>query len=540
MRRHARIRLAAVFVAAALAAPGSAQDGLAGPAPGEPGGTHDRRDRREPSPYDAGWFTDADELALDPATSAAVRRYLDQALRTGRPGDVAALRWIDVDLATPAEKARLVDALTRGPTGARERAWLEGFFARYAPQPPSPMPRPTRGQEGHGGLVLDLLGRAGRLEALVGSHDDLAFHDRLAALATTGPRAAALVRALVGSTDRDARKLAAHHVLDAARAQGALHAATGALTETRGGAVRRVVLDALAWRKPLVIGHRGDPIAAAENTVPAIEAAARNGADGVELDLCLTRDGEVVLWHDASPAGFLSVLRNLGLEGGVPARPTWPNLGASARRPVHELTTAEVRRELGYAGPNVGQGAVVPTLDEALAACKRAGLRRVFLDLKVPGDLPLASHQQFGRRIGATLDRHGLRGCSVLMTPDEALLRRVQAATGPMAATLDVEITNAIVPGGDHSAVREAVRLGNAFASIGRPVVPKLGGQYSYYLTALRRDRARIGAEDLDVRLVTWTLDDELELREVIGVGVHEVLTNKPALLRDVIRRLGL
>lgn len=49
---------------------------------------------------------------------------------------------------------------------------------------------------------------------------------------------------------------------------------------------------------PLTVGHRGDPVAAPENTVPAIVAAINGGADIVEFDLHLTSDGHAVVLHD--------------------------------------------------------------------------------------------------------------------------------------------------------------------------------------------------------------------------------------------------
>lgn len=49
---------------------------------------------------------------------------------------------------------------------------------------------------------------------------------------------------------------------------------------------------------PLIIGHRGAPEEATENTLEAVAAAARLGADGVEVDLRLAADGVVVVIHD--------------------------------------------------------------------------------------------------------------------------------------------------------------------------------------------------------------------------------------------------
>lgn len=47
-----------------------------------------------------------------------------------------------------------------------------------------------------------------------------------------------------------------------------------------------------------ILAHRGASYNAPENTIPAFELAMENGADGVELDVHLSRDGELVVIHD--------------------------------------------------------------------------------------------------------------------------------------------------------------------------------------------------------------------------------------------------
>lgn len=51
--------------------------------------------------------------------------------------------------------------------------------------------------------------------------------------------------------------------------------------------------------RPLVLGHRGARHAAPENTLAAFELARREGADGVELDVRLDGDRQMVVLHDA-------------------------------------------------------------------------------------------------------------------------------------------------------------------------------------------------------------------------------------------------
>lgn len=94
------------------------------------------------------------------------------------------------------------------------------------------------------------------------------------------------------------------------------------------------------------VAHRGDPYRVRENTLDSVRSALRRGADAVEVDVRLTRDGVPVLLHDAT-------LKRL-----------W-----ELDRPLLSLSADEVR---GLTGGGV------PTLAEALAATDGT---RLMLDL---------------------------------------------------------------------------------------------------------------------------------------------------------------
>lgn len=49
---------------------------------------------------------------------------------------------------------------------------------------------------------------------------------------------------------------------------------------------------------PTIIGHRGASAHAPENTAPAFDLALAAGATGVEMDLQISRDGQIVIYHD--------------------------------------------------------------------------------------------------------------------------------------------------------------------------------------------------------------------------------------------------
>lgn len=76
---------------------------------------------------------------------------------------------------------------------------------------------------------------------------------------------------------------------------------------------------------PLIIAHRGDVTNAPENTIPAFKKAHELGADGIELDVRLTKDDKLVVFHDrrlertSNGAGALNHFNQaeiLGLDAG--------------------------------------------------------------------------------------------------------------------------------------------------------------------------------------------------------------------------------
>lgn len=53
-----------------------------------------------------------------------------------------------------------------------------------------------------------------------------------------------------------------------------------------------------SMNRPLVFAHRGASGYMPENTIPAFEEAIKMGADGIELDIHKTKDGQLVVIHD--------------------------------------------------------------------------------------------------------------------------------------------------------------------------------------------------------------------------------------------------
>jgi Glycerophosphoryl diester phosphodiesterase len=64
---------------------------------------------------------------------------------------------------------------------------------------------------------------------------------------------------------------------------------------------------------PLIIAHRGASADAPENTLAAFELARRQQADMIELDVQLTADGEIVVFHDDTTMRWNGQLMRLSI-----------------------------------------------------------------------------------------------------------------------------------------------------------------------------------------------------------------------------------
>jgi hypothetical protein len=141
-----------------------------------------------------------------------------------------------------------------------------------------------------------------------------------------------------------------------------------------------------------IIGHRGAPLVAPENTIAAFAKAVEFGANAIETDVCVTQDDCFILWHDADPNNTWALARQWGGEGLLYV-PDVPALGSPWRRPVRELALAALRTSCRYIrrkpvpGNNEdGEAAtqVVPAVFEDFIAWlwHERRVKHVFLDLK--------------------------------------------------------------------------------------------------------------------------------------------------------------
>jgi len=302
------------------------------------------------------------------------------------------------------------------------------------------------------------------------------------------------------------------------------------------------------------IAHRGGAKLRPENTLAAFADAVSRGCDGAELDIQLSRDGEVVVHHDYRLNAALC--RNANGQWLTPPTPR-----------IKDLTLAELRRfDVGraipdgkYAREHAGvawrDGECIPTLDEVIAVAKTARAPfHLFVELKTSFSDRDASAQpeELGERAIAVLAAHDYLERAIFVGFDWPGLLHVKKAA-PRAqcwfTTLPQSwFRDGTPPPDDDPPAEPALQMLRYWAREG--ISPwaggydavKHGGSIIAAIKAAGGDgwfptwtdiRADTMAEarSLDLKIGAWTVDDPAHMHKLATLGIDAICTDRPDLL---------
>ncbi|WP_326594708.1 glycerophosphodiester phosphodiesterase [Streptomyces sp. NBC_01803] len=220
----------------------------------------------------------------------------------------------------------------------------------------------------------------------------------------------------------------------------------------------------------LTVGHRGLMGVEPENTLRSFRRAERAGVDAVELDLRLSKDGELVVIHDAE------VERTTDGSGRVA-----------------DLTLAELR------GLDAGRGERVPLFTEVVAAVA-APLQAEIKDPAAARSLALAvGHGRLHGRVRA-------------ISFHEEALREIRERLPGLPVALVTGRSTATAP--ERAAALGADMVSCELAHLDPDVV----------------GRCRAAG----VRVIAWTVNDAAELARARALGLDGVVTDVPRIVRAV------
>ena len=238
---------------------------------------------------------------------------------------------------------------------------------------------------------------------------------------------------------------------------------------------------------PRVIGHRGACGVRPENTVASFREALRQGADGIELDLQLSRDGVPVVFHDRT-------LRKVGGRGAIRSQ-----------------TLAQLRAlDFGAWFGRGHAGEPIPTLTGVLD--RFAGKTELLLELKPIGETPA--------RVRVLVDAviAGLARCPEARARILCFEPRVLALVAKAAPALP-RVRNI-------EARPRGAALGRALAGVGALCLPA-------------REVDRELADAVHARgceLFVYRCDTARNLARALAAGVDAIITDRPDWLREQLR----
>jgi glycerophosphoryl diester phosphodiesterase len=258
----------------------------------------------------------------------------------------------------------------------------------------------------------------------------------------------------------------------------------------------------LAHDGPLFFAHRGGSALAPENTLVAYEMGLSYGADALELDIHLTRDGEIVVIHDdtldrtTDGSGRVSGFTLDDLRQFDAGYRFTPDAGASY--------------------PYRGQGVTVPTLAEVY---ERFSATRVNIEIKedVSG-----IEEQLWRVIHSA----GAEDRSIVAGFHLAPLQRFRAISEGRVATSGSmpEIRSFVI-----AAYARAIRLL-------RPLYDALQVPETYRGIPVVTPVTVRAAHQLGLPVHVWTVDDRAAMERLLGYGVDGLMSDRPDTLAQVLQ----
>jgi glycerophosphoryl diester phosphodiesterase len=249
----------------------------------------------------------------------------------------------------------------------------------------------------------------------------------------------------------------------------------------------------------VLYAHRGASGELPENTLPAFRRALSVGATALETDVHLTRDGHVVVSHDADGERT-----------------------AGVRRAIRDATLAEVRgwdvaRTFRSAHPGTpAQAFVMPTLDELLAELPPVALN---VDIK--------RHDAWAARaVVDVVRRHRAEDRVCLASFDSRTLRVVRALGYEGATSLGAAEVMRLVALPER-VLRVLPKTGTAVQIPPRQGFIRLDGPGFI---------AKVHA--LGLLLHYWTIDDPAEAERLVRAGADGIMTNDPRRLAPLFATL--
>ena len=298
----------------------------------------------------------------------------------------------------------------------------------------------------------------------------------------------------------------------------------------------------------LTCGHRGSPVNEPENTIPSLERALSEGSNALEVDICVTKDKEVILWHDWNPDELVALIREKGLEPEVRYKPDFPAPFSGFRNKTSELTIQDFRKHFNYVKKGESQpvGAHIPSLGEFIQwISDKEKVKYVFLDMKVPAtekELVIVILDQ----LDLLIKKYNPLCKFILETFSKEVLDTAKSKHPDLNYCLDVELPPGFIffPR-MYSGIKTAIQNKNSIALVLRPRQITIGSWMTYRRIMRYDVRKKIlhnkkhPEKTIDF-LIGCTINNKSEMECLIKKGINGMQTDYPRRLTNLVKEFGL
>ena len=281
--------------------------------------------------------------------------------------------------------------------------------------------------------------------------------------------------------------------------------------------------------KSLNIAHRGGAGLWPENTIYAFAEAARHGFDGCELDVQLTRDGKLVVFHD------FRLKRELCRDAnGRWVRPPLPLIRDLNQRELAIFDVGRAKPRTIYARRHRAlkpkDGEHIPLLADVMAAIRT--LRkdfRVFIEIKTSFDNRAlsAKPEDVASALVSELHRMRFLESAVIVSFDWPALIEVKRLEPSLACwfltqgreRLRLRGRNAAWAAGFHPK-----KFGGSCAE----AILRAGGDGWLCPRSAANKKAVREAHERGLKFGVWTVNQMRDMRKLAGLGVDAIITDRP------------
>ena len=298
----------------------------------------------------------------------------------------------------------------------------------------------------------------------------------------------------------------------------------------------------------LVCGHRGSPVNEPENTIPSFERALSEGVNSLEIDLSITKDKEVILWHDWDPDELVSLIREKGFEPEVSYKPDFPPLFSELRKKISELNLDTFRANYNYVkkGESESANVHIPTFEEFMNwVADKEKVKYVYLDIKVPDDEKELFLVILGK-LDELKTKYNPYCKFIIETFSKEVLDTGKKKYPDLIYCLDVMIPpGLILLPRLHSSIKLAVMNNNSVALVLRPRKITIANWITYRrvirfdVRKKKQHNKKPSAKKIDF-LFGCTINDKKEMECLIKKGINGMQNDYPRRLTDLAKQYEL